>query len=99
MKIRTLAHHLGLPVRRDPQETAKIIEGLRPTLDELPDDKRERLAAEEVPPGTRHLVPTPSLKARQWWWPCRPRVSTGVAPAVAAVWLSVRTFRSCQRPV
>ena len=25
-------------------------------------------------------VPTPSTKARQWWWPWRPRVSTGVAP-------------------
>jgi len=25
-------------------------------------------------------LPTPSTKARQWWWPCRPRVSTGVAP-------------------
>jgi hypothetical protein len=34
----------------------------------------------EVPPGTCHLLPTPSTKARQWWWPCRPRVSTGVAP-------------------
>jgi hypothetical protein len=46
MTLRTIAHHLGLPVRRDQQETAKIIEGLRPTLDELPDDRRERLAAE-----------------------------------------------------
>jgi Glyoxalase-like domain len=25
------------------------------------------------------LVFSPT-KARQWWWPCRPRVSTGVAP-------------------
>ena len=25
-------------------------------------------------------VPGRSAKARQWWWPCRPRVSTGVAP-------------------
>jgi hypothetical protein len=24
--------------------------------------------------------PTPSTKARQWCWPCRPRDSTGVAP-------------------
>ncbi|ELS53537.1 hypothetical protein [Streptomyces viridochromogenes] len=46
VKIRTVAHHLGLPVRRDPQEVAKIIEGLRPTLDELPDDRRDRLAAQ-----------------------------------------------------
>ena len=32
--------------------------------------------------SARHLtpLPTPSTKARQWWWPCRPRVSTGVAP-------------------
>jgi hypothetical protein len=30
----------------------------------------------------RHLtpLPTPSTNARQWWWPCRPRASTGVAP-------------------
>ncbi|MFI6013734.1 hypothetical protein ACIBAG_33850 [Streptomyces sp. NPDC051243] len=46
MTLRTIAHHLGLPVRRDPQEVAKIIEGLRPRLDELPDDRRERLEAE-----------------------------------------------------
>jgi hypothetical protein len=25
-------------------------------------------------------LPTPSTTARQWWGPCRPRVSTGVAP-------------------
>jgi hypothetical protein len=32
--------------------------------------------------SARHLtpLPTPSTKARQWWWPWRPRVSTGVAP-------------------
>ncbi|MDQ1049137.1 hypothetical protein [Streptomyces sp. V4I2] len=46
MTLRTIAHHLGLPVRRDPQEVAKIIEGLRPTLDAHPDDRRERLEAE-----------------------------------------------------
>jgi hypothetical protein len=27
-----------------------------------------------------NTLPTPSTKARQWWGPCRPRVSTGVAP-------------------
>ncbi|MGW2720325.1 hypothetical protein [Streptomyces sp. NPDC001492] len=46
MTLRTIAHHLGLPVRRDPQEVAKIIEGLRPNLDELPEDSHERLVAE-----------------------------------------------------
>jgi hypothetical protein len=32
--------------------------------------------------SARHLalLLTPSTKARQWWWPWRPRVSTGVAP-------------------
>ncbi len=25
-------------------------------------------------------LPTPSTKARQWWWPCRPRTPPGVAP-------------------
>src|SRR5690606_13031695 len=25
-------------------------------------------------------LPTLQAKARQWWWPSRPRVSTGVAP-------------------
>jgi hypothetical protein len=46
MTLRTIAHHLGLPVRRDSQEIAKIIEGLRPTLGAHPDDRRERLEAE-----------------------------------------------------
>ncbi|MGW2232416.1 hypothetical protein [Streptomyces sp. NPDC001759] len=46
MTLRTIAHHLGPPVRHDPQEVAEIIEGLRPDLDELPDDCRERLVAE-----------------------------------------------------
>ncbi|MDT9698686.1 hypothetical protein [Streptomyces sp. P17] len=27
MTLRTIAHHLGLPVRRDPQEVAETIEG------------------------------------------------------------------------
>ncbi|MHB9858554.1 hypothetical protein [Streptomyces sp. YIM S03343] len=55
MTLRTIAHHLGLPVRRDPQEIAKIIEGLRPTLDELPSDKREQLPAEWTKvPSERH---------------------------------------------
>ncbi|MFE7837374.1 hypothetical protein ACFU53_15460 [Streptomyces sp. NPDC057474] len=47
MTLRTIAHYLGLPVRRDPQEVVKITESLRP-LDELPDDRRERLAAERT---------------------------------------------------
>ena len=46
MTLRSIVHHLGLPVRRDRQELAKIIEGLRPNLDELPDDSRKRLVAE-----------------------------------------------------
>ena len=33
-----------------------------------------------VLPGPHVRLPTPSTKARQWWGPCRPRVSTGVAP-------------------
>src|SRR4030095_5990270 len=32
--------------------------------------------------SARHItpLPTPSTKARQWLWPCRPRDSTGAAP-------------------
>lgn len=59
MTLRTIAHHLGLPVRRDPHDVAKIIEGLRPDLAELPDDRRERLAAEW----------TRVLSERHWHWP------------------------------
>jgi len=46
----------------------------------------ERGVAERCPcpphdPGAGHAqLPTPSTKACQWWGPCRPRVSTGVAP-------------------
>ncbi|MFE2261582.1 hypothetical protein [Streptomyces griseosporeus] len=44
--IRSLAHHLGLPVRRDDQETAKILDELRPRLGDLNDDQRDRLTAQ-----------------------------------------------------
>ncbi|MGI5458593.1 hypothetical protein ACQEWB_36585 [Streptomyces sp. CA-249302] len=55
MNLRTIAHDLGLPVRRDPQEVAKIIEGLRPNLDELPNDSREGLVADWTKvPSERH---------------------------------------------
>ncbi|MGV9277476.1 hypothetical protein [Streptomyces griseosporeus] len=44
--IRSLAHHLGLPVRRDEQETAKNVDELSPRLGDLSDGQRDRLTAQ-----------------------------------------------------
>ncbi|WP_254399885.1 hypothetical protein [Streptomyces sp. AC602_WCS936] len=48
MTIRAIAHHLGLPVRRDPQQAAKIIEELRPVLNEVPQGDRRDWATAEM---------------------------------------------------
>ncbi|MEV5438995.1 hypothetical protein AB0K80_23715 [Streptomyces sp. NPDC052682] len=60
MTLRSIAHHLGLPVRRDPRQSAKILERLRPALDEVPEDRREHLLAE----WTKVVE-----ENREWHWP------------------------------
>jgi hypothetical protein len=52
------------------------------TLDEPPTDRARGRTLAPSGGSARQLtpLPTPSTKARQWRWPCRPRVSTGVAP-------------------
>jgi hypothetical protein len=60
MTLRTIAHHLGLPVRRDPQEVTKIIEGLRPTLDEA-SRRQAETARCRVDQGTQRTPLAPTL--------------------------------------
>ena len=42
--------------------------------------RRRGVAPGDRQPDRRHPRHRRRRGARQWWWPCRPRVSTGVAP-------------------
>src|SRR5262249_53302369 len=62
--------------------TALLLRGVLHLPGEPPTDRARGRTLASSGGSARHLtpLPTPSTNARQWWWPCRRRVSTGVAP-------------------